>query len=95
MSNELTEAERAAAEALAAYHNAHSTTAHLGVGAFTAEARAVVAAVRPIIEAGMLREFAETLDKLPAAYGTDPEYRSGIADAVGIARARADRRDNP
>lgn len=95
MSTELTEAEQAVAQALAAHHNAHSTTDRLGVGAFAAEARAVLAAVRPIIEAGALREFAETLDTLPAAYGSDPEYRSGIADAVGIARARANRRDNP
>jgi hypothetical protein len=97
MSNELTEAERAAfAEMLR--HTPHESECWCGdnpCDECSATARAVVAAVRPIIEAGALRDLAETLDKLPAAYGTDPEYRSGIADAVGIARARADRRDNP
>lgn len=91
MSNELNEAERVALEVI--WHRQGGFKWEKGL--YEEAARAVVAAVRPIIEAGILREFAETLDKLPAAYGTDPEYRSGIADAVGIARARADRRDNP
>jgi hypothetical protein len=85
MSNELTEAERAAVKVI------ERSPDHLVPDEELA--RAVVAAVRPIIEAGALRALAETLDKLPASYGSDPEYRSGIADAVGIARARADRRD--
>src|SRR5688500_3626379 len=45
----LTEAEQAAAVALAAHHNAHSTMGGLAVAAFAGEARAVVAAVRPPI----------------------------------------------
>lgn len=94
MSNELTEAERAARAAMIANPMGCWCTGDPCHECLNAAA-AVVAAVCPIIEAGALRDLAETLDKLPAAYGTDPEYRSGIADAVGIARARADRRDNP
>lgn len=57
----LTEAEKAAAEVLAARHNAFSTTGRLAVSAFEDEARAVVAAVRPLIEAEALREEATYL----------------------------------
>jgi hypothetical protein len=89
MSTELTEAERAAEQVLT------NMLPHCVGLVNDALAQQIVAAVRPIIEAIALRDLAETLDKLPAAYGTDHEYRSGIADAVGIARARADRRDNP
>jgi len=63
MSNELTEAERAAAEALAAHHNAHSTTDRLGVGAFEAEARAVVASVAPIIKRETLDRFGDRMGR--------------------------------
>jgi ATP-dependent helicase YprA (DUF1998 family) len=61
MGKELTEAERVVAEALAAHHNAHSTTNRLGVGAFEAEARAVVAAVQPIIESETSRLIGELI----------------------------------
>jgi hypothetical protein len=61
---ELTEAEHAAAVALADWHNAHSSTSRLAVGAFTAEARAVVAAARPHLLAQFCIEAADAVDQL-------------------------------
>jgi hypothetical protein len=92
MSNELTEAERAAAEALTAHHNAHSITDRLGVGAFTSEARAVVAAIAPIIEAEALNRHADKIDAFPSVDISLRDafwYRDGLRDAAMIARDMA------
>lgn len=59
---DLTAAERAAAEVLAERHNARSDTEHLAVAAFAGEARAVVEAVRGIIEAETLRAESDALE---------------------------------
>lgn len=59
----LTEAEKAAAEALALWHNAHSSTSRLAVAAFEGEARAVVAAVQPIVAAEALQKAEFIIDR--------------------------------
>lgn len=59
---ELTKAEQTAAEALAERHNAHSTTDRLSTAAFAGEARAVVEAVRPLIEAEVLDDMADRFE---------------------------------
>lgn len=61
--SDLSAAEQAAAEALAERHNAHSDTDRLSTAAFAGEARAVVEAVRPIIEADALEALAGGADK--------------------------------
>lgn len=55
----LTSAEQAGAEALAAHHNASDVTYSYSPAAFHHKARAVVAAVRPMLAAEFYKDMAE------------------------------------
>lgn len=59
----LTESERAAAEALAARHNASDATHSYSSAAFHGDARAVVAAVRPLLAAQALAWVASSPER--------------------------------
>ena len=78
-------AEQAAAVALAAHHNAHSSTNQLGAGAFSAEARAVVAVLRPILAAEGRNTAADLLAGL-APHQATPDARDAFWRASVIAR---------
>jgi len=88
MSNELTEAERAAAKALR--ENPYGCHMNDEVCEECASAfRAIVAAVRPIIAAEALTRFADKVDALPPggeALKGEVWYRDGLRDAATIAR---------
>jgi len=87
----LTEVEQAAARVLAERHNASSTTSRLSVAAFEGEARAVVAAVRPILEADTLDRFADHLRALVATESfCDEAADSGMKLAASVAEDEAD-----
>jgi hypothetical protein len=94
MSNELTEAERAAfAEMLR--HTPHESECWCGdnpCDECSATARAVVAAVRPGIEAEALNRHADKIDALPSggeSLNGVVWYRDGLRDAAMIARDEA------
>lgn len=97
-STDLTPAEQAAADVLAARHNAADATYSYSAAAFHGRARAVVAAVRPLIEADAFDQLATHIDALPPggeALQGPVWYRDGLRDAAAIALALAAARRTP
>lgn len=83
----LTEAEKAAAEALALWHNAHSSTSRLATAAFEGEARTVVAAVKPLI-AQELAESAEVIYRFAESRPITSAEARAIFDGIAAALSR-------
>lgn len=82
----LTEAERVAAEALALWHNAHSSTSRLAVAAFEGEARAVVAAVYDLIATEARYAAADGLLALAPEQAT-PDAKDAFWRAAAITQS--------
>lgn len=87
MTAPLTPAEQAAAEVLAAHHNASDAAYSYSSAAFAVEARAVVAAVRPII-AQELAESAEIIREFAQSHPITSAEARAIFDGVAASLSR-------